>query len=126
MSGSGPSTPSWRESEAASIPNVGKAQPGDIPSGCRLAIETFLSSPKPRVLAHLKVGDLLGVALVAQHGTQVLAAVTKNGDIAGTITPGEMLRIIHCIDKFQVDYVAQVMEIAGGQCRVRVRNGVAS
>jgi len=95
---------------------------GDGPrSSCeQLTFVAALSSPNPKLLAHVKVEWALRVETRSVSGTKV-AVVISEGEVLGTITTPEALRLIDCIDEGHTFY-AHVLEIKGGLCRVRIRH----
>lgn len=84
----------------------------------RLVINTQLSSPKPDVVAHLEKGVELPVSLEAYPGTTVVVA-KFNGVVAGGLASPETARLRRCIEQ-GTSYSATVIDITGGQVRVRV------
>ncbi|MRV70626.1 hypothetical protein GJ700_02690 [Duganella sp. FT92W] len=84
----------------------------------RLMISTQLSSPKPDVVAKLKASDELQVALDNQPGIKVVVALF-NGQIAGGLASPETSRLRSCIEQ-GTNYNATVLDVTGGQVRVRV------
>ncbi len=85
-----------------------------------LFIDTVLNSPVSKVIAQLKKGDTLKISLEAQKSGKSLVAKTADGKIAGSLTPAEMAQLIECMDE-GFHYVAIVVGIDGGQCRVQIR-----
>jgi|SRR5580700_8012730 hypothetical protein len=85
----------------------------------KLASETTLTSPTRNVIAQLTIGVLLDVEVANIGGTRVVQAL-YNGNVAGSITSTIIQKIAECIEKGYV-YVAEVLSIQGGACRVRVR-----
>ena len=84
----------------------------------RLSFDTQLSSPKPAVIAGIKVGDILAVAIDQQGPVQVV--VIKHGNqIAGGITSPKMARLLECL-RLGSTYQATVTSISGGQVSVRI------
>ena len=84
----------------------------------RLVINTQLSSPKPEVVVHLQKGVELAVSLEAYPGTTVVVA-RFNGAIAGGLASPETARLRRCIEQ-GTSYSATVIDITGGQVRIRV------
>lgn len=94
---------------------------GGIPTtDCASLVQrTALNSPDPAVLATLKVKDVLGVRFRGAEQT-IVGAFTRDGRLAGTITYTGVTRLAKCLaDGFK--YVALVLEIDGGDCRVEIR-----
>jgi hypothetical protein len=84
----------------------------------KLTSDTTLASPVREVVAQLSVGVLLEVRLDTVGKTRVVRAI-HNGNIAGSITSAIIQKIAECIDNGHT-YVAEVLSIQGGACRVRV------
>lgn len=89
----------------------------------RLVINTQLSSPKPEVVARLENGVELPVSLEAYPGTTVVVAMF-NGVVAGGLASPETSRLRRCIEQ-GTSYSATVIDITGGQVRVRVHPALA-
>jgi hypothetical protein len=85
----------------------------------KITSETTLSSPVPPVLAKIRKNDLLDIQVDHSGKTPVVRAVF-HGETAGSITSSVIQRIVECIEKGHV-YVAEVLSITGGACKVRVR-----
>jgi hypothetical protein len=85
----------------------------------RLTSETTLTSPVRSVIAQLTTGTLLDVEVTDSGGTPVVRAV-HNGQVAGSITSSIIQKIAECIENGH-QYVAEVLSVQGGACRVRVR-----
>lgn len=83
----------------------------------RISEKTVLNSPVLEVVGSLKKGDVLSVRV--QNGTS-LVAITKDGKIAGALTPPLLPRIVECIEE-GFEYVAIVLSVSGGECRVHVK-----
>jgi hypothetical protein len=84
-----------------------------------LTQQLALNSPNPSVLKLLKPNDLLDVRSQKINGAVIVEALYQ-GSIAGTITSTIFQRIADCIEK-GFEYVAQVVEVQGGVCKVNVR-----
>lgn len=84
----------------------------------RLVINTQLSSPKPEVVDQLDKGTELDVSLESYPGTTVVVA-KFNGAVAGGLASPETARLRRCIEQ-GTNYCATVIDITGGQVRVRV------
>lgn len=78
-----------------------------------------LASPDPKLLAQVKAEWILDVATRSVGATKV-AVVLFEGQVLGTITSPEAVQLVDCIEK-GFNYRAQIQEIRGGLCRVRVR-----
>jgi hypothetical protein len=85
----------------------------------KLTSETTLTSPVRDVVSQLAVGDVLDVRVDNVGGTPVVRVV-HDGNVAGSITSAVIQRIVECIEKGHA-YVAEVLSVQGGACRVRVR-----
>ena len=103
MSGSGGGT--WIE------------QPGD--SCGTLSQQTTLNSPNRAVLAQLSKGTELEVS-VNKSGKAVTVEALFNGRVAGTITSSIIQRLAECMEN-GYQYVAEVIDVQGGACRVHIR-----
>lgn len=88
------------------------------PVDCRqLIVHTQLLSPDEAVLATLKKGDVLEIAINAK--TSVCVA-KKGALVAGTIINIQLSRLMQCIKKGN-DYEAIVRSISGGHCAVTIK-----
>lgn len=89
-----------------------------------LLVDTTLNSPEPSALNKLKKGDRLSVEIGRSPlGREILLSRLKTGEVAGSLTPPQMLDIMTCI-KGGHSYVAEVVaEPAGGECRLRIQSG---
>ena len=85
----------------------------------KLTSETTLTSPVRTVIAQLSKDMLLDIEVNNSGGTRVVQALHK-GNVAGSITSTIIQRIAECIENGHV-YVAEVLSVQGGACRVRVR-----
>lgn len=83
----------------------------------RISERTVLNSPDPEVVSSLTKGDVLDVKV--QNGMS-LVAVTEDGEIAGALTPPLLPRIVECIEE-GFEYVAIVLNVSGGECRVHIK-----
>ena len=93
----------------------------DYSSPCdTLRFDSQLSSPQSPVVATLNVGDVL-LIVVAQMNGHVVVQVLSNGQPAGGLTGPEATRLRNCIDQGH-NYTATVLQIVGGQVRVRVEH----
>ncbi|MDS0786829.1 hypothetical protein OSB94_01845 [Proteus vulgaris] len=77
-----------------------------------------LSSPNPTVISQLIVGDIMDIQQTSQHGLSLTVAVF-NGQVAGGIASPQIQRIRECID-LGTQYIAEVIQINGGQVMVKV------
>lgn len=91
--------------------------PGD--SCERLMSETTLTSPDRVIVSQLRQGTLLDVE-VDNSGMRPVVRAMYDGKAAGSITSSIIQRIVECIEK-GYDYVAEVLSVQGGTCKVRVR-----
>jgi hypothetical protein len=94
--------------------------PEQIPDCAKIFEKTVLNSPKPEVLATIKAGDVLTLALYETEGKKSLVAVTMQGQIAGSITSASLVKIKNCIDQGN-NYIAIVEDVTGGRCAVLLR-----
>jgi len=95
----------------------GPAQPG--PVDCDdLVFPTILNSPKVSVISKLRAKDVLRLNLAGPAGPVV--AVTKEGETAGSITEPRLVDLIRCMNTGH-KYIALVLSIDAGACRVQVR-----
>jgi hypothetical protein len=85
----------------------------------RLSQQTPLNSPNSVILSQLSKGDLLEVHL-NKLGKAVVVEALHLGQVAGTITSSILQTIAECIEK-GYEYVAEVIEVREGSCRVHVR-----
>ena len=85
----------------------------------KLTSETTLTSPVRSVIEQLSKGVLLDVNVTDSGGTRVVQAL-YNGTVAGSITSTIIQKIAECIENGHT-YVAEVLSVQGGACRVRVR-----
>jgi hypothetical protein len=83
-----------------------------------LVIDTQLSSPKPKVVALIKVGDVLEVG-TQTTGTTTTVIVKHNGAVAGGLAAPLIQRLRQCIDE-GTQYRAKVTAKKDGLVRVRV------
>jgi hypothetical protein len=91
-------------------------------SDCASLFEkTVLNSPDPLVLAQLKKGDVLSVAILPRGTKKVLVALASDGRPAGSITSAALAKIISCIENEAFSFVAEVVDIQGGACTVFIR-----
>jgi hypothetical protein len=78
-----------------------------------------LNSPNPQILQRLKPKDILEIQSRKINGAVIVEALYQ-GNVAGTITSTILQRIADCIEQ-GFEYVAQVIEVQGGACKVNVR-----
>jgi hypothetical protein len=86
----------------------------------RLTSETTLTSPDRAVISQLNVGTTLEVE-VDNSGARPVVRAMYHGQVAGSITSSIIQRLVECIGE-GYEYVAEVLSIQGGTCRVRVRS----
>jgi hypothetical protein len=84
-----------------------------------LSQQTTLNSPNKAVLSQLTKGTELDVRVNKADKAVIVEAVHK-GQIAGTITSSVIQRLAECVEE-GYDYVAEVLDIQGGACRVHIR-----
>ena len=84
-----------------------------------ICIVTILNSPQEDVLASLNIGDIL---CIKEEAGKLLA--TKNGKIAGSLTPPEQAKVISCIGE-GYEYIAEVIEKTGAACKVQIKPKVS-
>lgn len=92
-------------------------QPGD--SCATLSQQTTLNSPNRMVLSQVTKGSVLEVT-VNKTGKAVTVEALFNGQVAGTITSSIIQSLAECMEK-GYQYVAEVIEVQGGACRVHIR-----
>lgn len=80
---------------------------------------TTLNSPQKAVINLLSVGSLLDVILSMQGKAAVVQALYES-QVAGTITSSIIQKLAECINEGH-QYVAEVIDLKGGACRVRIR-----
>lgn len=85
-----------------------------------LRFDTQLVSAQPAVVATLKAGDVLDVALAVMKG-QTVVQVLHKGQVAGGLTGLDANNLRNCMDDGH-QYKATVLSINGGQVRVRVEH----
>jgi len=85
-----------------------------------LAQETILNSPVQSILDQLKKGDVLEVTVTKRGNIPIVQAVYKR-KIAGTITSSIIKKLDQCVSDGH-EYVAEVLEVKGGTCRVHVHH----
>ena len=91
-------------------------QPGD--NCATLSQQTTLNSPNRTVLCQLEKGTVLEVS-VNKVGKALTVQALHNGQVAGTITSSINQRLAECMEEGN-EYVAEVMDVQGGACRVHV------
>lgn len=90
------------------------------PSDCDIAERVPLNSPQPAVLAKLKAGMTLDVALTQGPPQSLVAQIQKSGEIAGSLTPKSLARLLQCMRSGNV-YIADVVTVKGGLVEVEIR-----
>jgi hypothetical protein len=95
--------------------------PRDFADCEAIRFETVLASPQQAVIASLLVGQVLLLRLGSQQNRPVVDAVTDAGDRAGSITSTHLTQLIECLQGGH-DYVADVLDLDGGACRVLVHH----
>ncbi len=86
----------------------------------RLTSETTLTSPDRAVISQLSIGTALDVEVDTSGARPVVRAMYQ-GQVAGSITSSIIQRLVECIGE-GYEYVADVLSVQGGTCRVRVRS----
>jgi len=106
------------------IPGTGSTRggsgggPDSMPDICLTIQEDVrLESPKPEVLAKLRVGDVL--ELLQKAGKAPITAVTADGSTAGSIVPSSLETLLKCMEQGH-NYIATVKSIKGGMCIVQI------
>ena len=107
MSGGGPS----------SLDLGGTQPPKDK---CDISARVPINSPIPKVVKTLQVGDELDVELRKDGSKKIVAAVTRSGEVAGSLTPRQLADLIECLEN-GVRYTARVSKIDSGFCEVDLR-----
>lgn len=82
----------------------------------RLSFQATVNSPKPDVIGHLAVGDVLDVVLNPQGQGVVLE---HNGQLAGSIVGSQVAQLVNCINS-GFAYQGTVVQVSGGYCVVRI------
>lgn len=85
-----------------------------------LRFDSQLSSPQAPVVATLSPGDVLLIAVTQMNG-QVVVQVLSRGQPAGGLTGPEATQLRNCIEQGH-NFNATVLQINGGQVRVRVEH----
>jgi hypothetical protein len=92
--------------------------PSTPTSSCStLQFDTQLASPKAQVIAQLSINDILDITF-ASTGHQVVIALF-NGNEAGGIVDPHLSQLRNCMAQGE-QYQARVLQITGGQVRLRV------
>ena len=99
----------------------GDGIPGSSDNCELVEIETTLISPVVERIAELKLGDVLRLCIVAIGNHDTVVALTKGGDQVGSITSGQLGRLLRCMANGN-EYLADVLKIEGAECRVRVHH----
>lgn len=99
----------------------GSGSPGYKPTApanpcARLSFQATVNSPKPDVVSHLTVGDVLDVVLNPQGQGVVLE---QHGQLAGSIVGSQVAQLVNCINS-GFDFQATVVQLNGGHCVVRI------
>lgn len=103
----------------------GGSDGGPLPPDCNITFTAVLVSPVAAVLAGIKVGDTLGMAILTAtlRGREVKSlGVTHAGQRAGDIDDRRADKVVACIEA-GVGFAAQVERLSGLQCQVRVYPG---
>lgn|SRR5690606_16819838 len=89
-----------------------------VSSCSALQFDTQLASPKALVVAKLGVNDLLDITLSQSNNQQTVVALYE-GEEAGGIVGTLLSQLRNCLNQGE-QYQARVLEISGGQVRLRV------
>lgn len=84
-----------------------------------LNIRTQIASPNPKVIATLKVGDVLKISVTPPRGPATF--VTNKKEVAGAMLPGDLHKLIDCINEGH-EYIAKVVDIKGANCQVLIKH----
>ena len=90
------------------------------PDPCDIDEQTVIMSPIEPVVTRLRRGDLLSVRFHPSTPNPLIRVIDDRNEIAGTIAPRSTIQLLQCLQE-QVEYVAEVIAIEGGLCRVRIR-----
>lgn len=85
----------------------------------QLVMETQLSSPKPSVVAGLKVDQVLAVEVRSMNGADVVVVLAGREVAGGLASPG-VQRLRECIEQGH-RFEAIVRQVNQGQVKVRVQ-----
>lgn len=96
----------------------GGGVPDAGPSCERLKFTAQLTSPQPAVVATLKAGEVLDVALANMNG-QLVVQVVKNKQPVGGLAGPDATRLRNCLNDSH-HYSATVLSVNGGQVRVEI------
>jgi hypothetical protein len=86
----------------------------------RLRFETVLMSPQKEALASIEPQDSLIVQLQGTAPQRFAAVLRPNGQLVGTVGSEKAIRLIGCLEQGYM-FVAAVLEIDGGACRVQIQ-----
>lgn len=84
----------------------------------QLSFRSSVNSPQPSVISGLNQGDILQVVL--QTLPQTAVVVQHQGATAGALVGTKVNSLINCLQN-GYQFVAEVLEVAGGRCTVEVR-----
>lgn len=84
-----------------------------------LRFDTQLASPKAAVVAQLSPGDILDVVF-SQTNQQIVVAEWQGAE-AGSIVDQRLTQLRNCLNQGE-QFEAEVLQVGGGQVRVRVRH----
>ena len=91
------------------------------PSSCdSLSVITTLNSPDKDVLKGIKPKDVLDITVVTLNNAVVVKALHR-GKVAGSITATIVQKLAECVEEGYT-YVADVIDIEGGACKIRAAN----
>lgn len=87
-------------------------------SSCEtLQFDTQLASPKALVVAQLGVNDIFDIVF-APTGNQVVIALWNGAEAGGIVDPN-LSQLRNCMSQGE-QYQARVLQVSGGQVRLRV------
>ena len=113
-----PTSPAER-SDQETLGGNGGRDGGASSNVCNITEVTTLNSLNRTTASTLRVGDVLDVELRVGPPRQLLA--TRSDAVAGSITSSRSAQIIQCIKRENRAYVAVVVMIRGGLCKVEIR-----
>jgi hypothetical protein len=86
---------------------------------CDIEVTVDLQAPQRSVIQTLTVDSVLNVESRQAGQTASLVCVGPGGAVAGSLVFARMVQMIDCIASGN-NYIAQVVSINGGSCRVHV------
>ena len=100
-------------------PYIPEGPPGGRSTCDSLSFETILQSPVVSVVSSLQVGDILPLKLALSGKTDTVEAYAAHGARAGSVHGLRLLQLIECM-RNKHEFVAEVIRINGGECKVCV------